>query len=270
MKNDHILIATDPGRRREMEDRVFACVFPTSDMRVPELDLKDLFAAAHNATHDHISGAVVTAAFFHAATNSVTVAQLGDARAYLSIKNDKNLMQSKLLVQCHTPTRPDEKKRILASGGEVDVTGRHIYGDLTLGMSRAFGASHIKTLGHEPEIKSYPLAPELNAPHVIVMSDGFFVTGREKITRYDQSLLKTSWDKNPARHMVEECRRQSFGQDNMACAIMKIIPALNQDALLIVTDGFNGVATADAVIRTARDFVLSRYPQHVEIGECRP
>ncbi len=273
MSTENILIATHQGKRWEMEDRAFAFVFPTHDLRSPELDLKDFFEAAHNATESHESGAVLTALFYHAATHSATVAQLGDCRAYVSSENGKGGMQSKRLGVSHTPILKSEKKTLLERGGKLNETETMVLSDdahAEVGVTRALGDHRFSSLSRVPDIFSEACGALPRPFYLIAMTNGFFIGGRPKITRYDTTFLQMSWDENPVKAMAQTCLVQSKGMDNMACAVTKIDHDFDHDVLMLVVDGHNGAQAADTIIATAREFCLSRYTNGVEVLEHRP
>ncbi|CEL99363.1 unnamed protein product [Vitrella brassicaformis CCMP3155] len=124
--------------------------------------------------------------------NKLYVAHVGDSRAVLGVKtNNSKKLVAQNLTQDHKPTREDEKKRIVSSGGEV----RRLDGDIPhrvfvkgkmypgLAMSRAIGDTVGSSVGVIPDPDVTEVSLDSSHQFFTVCSDGVweFISSQEAI-----------------------------------------------------------------------------------------
>lgn len=155
---------------------------------------------------------------------SLHVAWVGDSSAALATRprgsRDSSSWQVRELVDCHKPTRPDEKARIIAAGGSVsegaedDSCARLVTPEVGLAMSRAladleaipFGLSHV------PECIEVIFEPEEDTERIIlVCSDGVWdflsaIQAVQLINKYSAAKAQDAAEKlvQKAQHRWQE------------------------------------------------------------------
>ena len=171
-----------------------------------------------------------TVVLSHISNEKIVCANCGDSRAILITINNNIIKMSR----DHKPNLPDEKKRIINSGGRVDkIYGMGPYrvwskdGDYPgLAMSRSIG----DTLAHKVGVSGVPEIMEFNINNVkplaiVIASDGVWeFMSNEKVKmivmkyKYSQDAIGCS------KEIVETARRMwkgtSFAIDDITCVVI--------------------------------------------------
>ncbi|EAN31762.1 Protein phosphatase 2C family protein [Theileria parva strain Muguga] len=192
---------------------------------------EELLALCSKHLQDYASTTSVTVLIIN---NYIVIAHLGDSRVAACYESGERLT-SKFLTIDHKPNNPEEKMRIIASGGSVeflcshsnnpflrggDFTMRKARGDqpMQLQYSRAFGGKDLKRYGlsSTPDITVF----ERNDTHkcLLLASDGLWdIMSSEEAFK---TLLKAHFHhQNPTRVLIEKAlskqRSRSKNADNI-------------------------------------------------------
>ena len=182
------------------------------------------------------------------ASGILTVAHLGDSCAYLVVKDSAesggggtSVLRGINLTRGHKPDDPEERARIIASGGSIEYLTRHHNkpfirgGDfekrkaagervMQLQYSRAFGGKDLKPFGLSatPTITQFSITDQ----HVglIICSDGVSdVTNPDEAAAIAASAWEQGWD--PAQELIQraviERRRIGMGDDNQTAIVCR-------------------------------------------------
>jgi len=149
------------------------------------------------------------------------IINLGDSRAVLCRKRLNGDPQTIELSEDHKPTRPDERDRIIRSGGIIESVyydGSPIgplrvwtkARDAGIAMTRSMGDDHGKPAGliSEPEIRTFDL--QSNDQFIIMASDGLWdVMASEEAVEFVLQHLKEGKPKNlAARKLASEAKKR--------------------------------------------------------------
>lgn len=143
------------------------------------------------------------------------VANVGDSRCAV-VRSDGSALA---LSDDHKPNRPDERERVVASGGQVVFAGCwRVQGDLA--VSRAFGDVHLKRYGvsAEPEITSYSLLP--SDAFVVLASDGLWDVIDELACA--RVVLASAGDTVQAANALCELALASGSMDNVTALVVDL------------------------------------------------
>jgi serine/threonine protein phosphatase PrpC len=178
-----------------------------------------------------------------ATSGILTVAHLGDSCAYLIVKAapGAGMPSGVNLTRGHKPDDPEERARIIASGGSIEYLTHHHHkpfirgGDferrkaagervMQLQYSRAFGGKDLKPFGlsAEPTISQFSITDQ----HIglVIVSDGI-----SDVANADQAaaMVAAAWDRgvDPAQELIQyavvERRRQGMGDDNQTAIVCR-------------------------------------------------
>eukprot|EP00922_Rhytidocystis_sp_ex-Travisia-forbesii_P038459 GHVS01057290.1.p1 GENE.GHVS01057290.1~~GHVS01057290.1.p1 ORF type:complete len:349 (+),score=53.40 GHVS01057290.1:215-1261(+) len=184
---------------------------------------------------DYASSTSVTAVL---AGGYLAVGHLGDSRIALG-RMTPDGMKAEFLTNDHKPDQPEEKERILRSGGSVEYLHNHNNkpfirgGDFTmrksrgeqpmqLQYSRAFGGKDLKRFGlsHVPDVRVVTMDESWRC--LILASDGLWdVLSADHAVDFAMSAKAQS--KNPAQFLVtatlEEQRVRNQSADNITAMV---------------------------------------------------
>eukprot|EP00922_Rhytidocystis_sp_ex-Travisia-forbesii_P012391 GHVS01018693.1.p1 GENE.GHVS01018693.1~~GHVS01018693.1.p1 ORF type:complete len:360 (+),score=70.94 GHVS01018693.1:47-1081(+) len=184
---------------------------------------------------DYASSTSVTAVL---AGGYLAVGHLGDSRIALGRMTPEGL-KAEFLTNDHKPDQPEEKERILRSGGSVeylhnhnnkpfirggDFTVRKLRGEqpMQLQYSRAFGGKDLKRFGlsHIPDVRVVPVDASWRC--LILASDGLWdVLSAEHAV--DFAMNAKGLSKSPAQVLVtatlEEQRVRNQSADNITAMV---------------------------------------------------
>ena len=174
------------------------------------------------------SGSTVVLTFI--SNNKIICANCGDSRAILISEYENKIIP---LSRDHKPELPEEKKRIIESGGRVDK----IYGmgpfrvwfkdaDYPgLAMSRSIGDGYAHKVGviDEPEIIEFEV-DEIKPRAIILASDGVFeFVKNEEIKEIVGKYFYNMDSQNCAKEIVENSRKiwenSGYAIDNITCVV---------------------------------------------------
>ena len=174
------------------------------------------------------SGSTVVLTFI--SNNTIICANCGDSRAILISENENKIIP---LSRDHKPELPEEKKRILESGGRVDK----IYGmgpfrvwfkdaDYPgLAMSRSIGDGYAHKVGviDEPEIIEFDVN-EIKPRAIILASDGVFeFVKNEDIKDIIGKYFYNMDSQSCAKEIVENSRKiwenSGYAIDDITCVV---------------------------------------------------
>lgn len=156
-----------------------------------------------------LSGTTGTVVYLNAADECLYVAHVGDSRSIMGMKAVSSNKGCKDLTKDHKPSNKEEKKRIVANGGQV----RRLDGDINdrlfekgklfpgLAMSRSIGDTVGQSCGviAEPDVNCFKFTE--NDEFLLLASDGIweFITSkaacdfvREKSNEFDGDAMKVS------------------------------------------------------------------------------
>ena len=162
--------------------------------------------------------------------NKIICANCGDSRAILISEYENKIIP---LSRDHKPELPEEKKRIIESGGRVDK----IYGMGSfrvwfkdadypgLAMSRSIGDGYAHKVGvtHEPEIFVFDV-DEIKPKAIILGSDGVFeFVKNEEIKDIVGKYFYNMDSQNCAKEIVENSRKiwenSGYAIDDITCVV---------------------------------------------------
>ncbi|AFZ81498.1 protein phosphatase 2C domain-containing protein [Theileria equi strain WA] len=176
---------------------------------------EELIEQCAKLSNDYASSTSVTALFVG---NYIVISHLGDSRASICYSN-RGKMVAKFLTVDHKPNNPEERQRILASGGTVeflcnhsnnpfirggDFAARKARGDqpMQLQYSRAFGGKDLKMYGlsNVPEIFIF----ERKAHHkcLILASDGLWDV-KDSHEAFSTLFYARDMGENPTQYLIE-------------------------------------------------------------------
>ncbi|GFE54494.1 serine-threonine phosophatase 2C [Babesia ovis] len=152
------------------------------------------------------------------------VAHVGDSRVSLCFE-ERGQVSARFITTDHKPDMPNEKRRIIASGGSVqylpthnnkpflrggDFLQRKSKGEqpMQIQYSRAFGGKDLKTYGLvcEPDITVFRRGKQHRA--MIIASDGLWDTF-ESHQAFSKAFFARSKGENPSQSLVEYALREN-------------------------------------------------------------
>jgi serine/threonine protein phosphatase PrpC len=168
----------------------------------------------------------------------IVCANAGDSRAILC--RDGKCME---MSNDHKPCVPDERKRILAAGGTVNVQkvqGRAVHRvNNSLSLSRSIGdLAHKKAPGLGPEEQAVTALPELihvtRSPKdefIVIACDGIWdvMTSQQVINFVRERLRRGLMPEEVSRALLARClspdpkETKGLGTDNMTCIIVVLV-----------------------------------------------
>ncbi|XP_953075.1 serine/threonine protein phosphatase 2C, putative [Theileria annulata] len=202
---------------------------------------EELLSLCSEHLQDYASTTSVTVLIIN---NYIIIAHLGDSRVAVSYESRGNLA-SKFLTIDHKPNNPEEKMRIIASGGSVeflcshsnnpflrggDFTIRKARGDqpMQLQYSRAFGGKDLKKYGlsSNPDITIF----ERNDTHkcLLLASDGLWdiMSSDEAFKILFQAYFQ---HENPTKVLIEKALAKQRSRSKNADNITAVAVFLNQN-----------------------------------------
>ena len=144
----------------------------------------------------------------------LVVASIGDSRAILCRAG-----KAHLLTNDHTPLSTDEKNRVLASGGSVEMDGEmtpRVNGRLA--MTRCFGNFDLKSFGVVP-------IPEIQMLQVDQDKDNFFALITDGVsavmdTNQTVTILSSSSEPNESVEMLTTSAAQFGSEDDITAVLL--------------------------------------------------
>ena len=182
---------------------------------------------------------------------NIYTVNLGDSRAILLERKNKNKFIAKALSWDHKPTDVDEVQRIKREGGSVS------YGRLNgaLALSRALGDCEHDGYGisHDPDMTFIEVDPETEA-YIINCCDGVVDVMREKDIAefFDHiDLLK-----NPADQLRKEAYLKG-SMDNISVCFTPVVKNSDTGILSYVADGHGGDEVSNYIYERLRKTLMA-------------
>lgn len=251
----------------DQHDSVLACAAPPGDAAW----LETLFARTNAQLAVSIDPAILhnngsTAAVAHVSPQGIlTVANLGDSRATLFVKDSAGAIRAFPLTEDHVPTRADEKARIEKAGGLV-IRARAAASttNFRLAVSRAFGDGCFgDVISHQPEIRTFKLASDFGIRPGDTVYLSVDTDGAHKNMKPDEraqalaDALATGDNLSKIPERLSDIAISKGSGDNISVVFTKLEPDRKEPLLLAAFDGHgqNGRAVSQAASRIMGDLV---------------
>jgi serine/threonine protein phosphatase PrpC len=273
------------GKRPTQEDHY---IISRTDKRSPDTVkqfLKDAFEKIHTrvVSESVTDGSTANIAYISADTGTVTVANCGDSRSVVFIRNITTGEISTIpLSYDHKPNDPKEKARIERAGGTVDnINGVYrVNGELA--VARSFGDFNIKgyngaeLITHKPDIIQVELGKYINDPNcevfIINSCDGLYeskddiLQEKHLVDVAKQYLGKGSSDgKNEGLGKILARTALYAGSgDNITVNIVKLTKNQKEDVIIGVFDGHGGSHTSSLAAEEMRSIAATPKEKTIE------